>query len=371
MELSLPAVARAETLGVRAACVGFVVWGLVLLLVYLVPAIWEATVALADVVLWPLIRSCGRWWGVVVISLLTAFTTIGCQWLCTGVRRLREVKGRLLELADAFKQTARDSPEEEAIAHIIRQGEWRIARAALVPLGLLLGPVLVSFSWLPVRVEPQYINPAPGEPLTMAVRLDADYAGPLSVRVEGGALPDGVAEATMEVASVREALESLRRELVLTEGGMPQTATVREHLVITGKSVAEAREALDKELAEPLSSRTVQWSLTPTVKRAAEIVVQVEGGTRGRGTLAMSIGDDRPPPLELQMEKGARVLTRPGSGVVHDLRVSFADPRPAGDRAFWRPFAALGWMWDAGWLGLYLVAYVPAMFLFKKLFRIP
>jgi hypothetical protein len=58
------------------------------------------------------------------------------------------------------------------------------------------------------------------------------------------------------------------------------------------------------------------------------------------------------------------------SSSVRALRVAYAPDRVKDADSFWRPFAFLGWMWDAGWLGAYLAVYLPAFFLLRWLFRL-
>jgi uncharacterized membrane protein (DUF106 family) len=374
VELHLPEVGRLERFAVRASHVGFVIWGLFLLAIYFIPAVWEPSVAVTDVLLWPVIAAFGAWWGVVLLALVTAFGTMACQWLCTDVVRLREVRRRLFVIADAFQKTVRDSPEEEVLARIIRAGEWRIARAAFVPLGLLFGPVLMSFMWIPQRVDPHHVNPAPGQPLHLQAALDGEYAGPLALRLIGGTLPGGFTDTVATVASVRDSLDELRRELVQARDGLPQTLAVRDHLAATGKTPAEALQALETTLAGKLPPHMVQWSVSTVPGPPAQVSATLEAGESGadgRAAISLPTGNAQPVPLGQLQEKDHLVLVRPGSGVVKDLGVSFTDPRPAHTRTLWRPFAALGWAWDAGWLWLYLAAYIPAMFLFIKLFRLP
>jgi hypothetical protein len=42
-------------------------------------------------------------------------------------------------------------------------------------------------------------------------------------------------------------------------------------------------------------------------------------------------------------------------------------PQPA----FWVPSSGLGWSWDAGWLLLYIVVYLPVMLVSRWVLRLP
>jgi hypothetical protein len=51
------------------------------------------------------------------------------------------------------------------------------------------------------------------------------------------------------------------------------------------------------------------------------------------------------------------------------LKVTY--PRPLQQQRFWVPLPGIGGpAWDFGWLGVYLIAYLPIMALFKKLLRV-
>jgi len=57
-------------------------------------------------------------------------------------------------------------------------------------------------------------------------------------------------------------------------------------------------------------------------------------------------------------------------GAIEEVRIVYP-PRHEKSRVFWRSFAWLGWHWDAGWLGVYIAAYVPVMLIAKRLLKVP
>jgi hypothetical protein len=82
-------------------------------------------------------------------------------------------------------------------------------------------------------------------------------------------------------------------------------------------------------------------------------------------------GDAAPPPLYPQRQPNTFAWQHPGAGIIHTLTITCPDPRLPDQRTFWQPFAWAGWHWDAGWLGLYFVIYIPAMYLSRRLLRVP
>jgi hypothetical protein len=66
------------------------------------------------------------------------------------------------------------------------------------------------------------------------------------------------------------------------------------------------------------------------------------------------------------------VRPRERQSPIRFVRLSYFDPQKEGPAKFWTPLAAVGFPdWDAGWLLTYLLAYLPAMFLLRRLLRLP
>jgi hypothetical protein len=86
------------------------------------------------------------------------------------------------------------------------------------------------------------------------------------------------------------------------------------------------------------------------------------------------LGDRYPPEFreDLGDGKGPVQVMRPADGAspIRMVKVVYVEPKTQGGRAFWTPLAALGWPWDAGWLLLYIVAYLPAMLLCRWALRL-
>jgi len=106
-------------------------------------------------------------------------------------------------------------------------------------------------------------------------------------------------------------------------------------------------------------------------EQARTLEFRLLAGEEGRGNVVLATGDALPPRMKQRTEGSEVIFVEKGRGVIGDLRMTYADTRTAEQRVFWRPLAWAGVNWDAGWLGLYMVSYLPAMFLAKRLFRIP
>jgi pyruvate,water dikinase len=309
-DLLPPAESRWERLSSRAATGAFVVWGIVLALLWYFPPFWHAAVRIFDLPLWPLVDALGRPAAVAVLAAATAFLTMLAQLLLTDTRRLRVVKQRAHILHRQQRALPLHSPREDALHAVVTRAQWRIARASLVPAGILLGPMIAIFFWFPARVDPADINPPPGAAVTLTAHLDAAYIGPILLSLDGQALPP------------QDGRQTLTWPITLPAG------TPAVHRLTLSASPA-----------------SVQFDL-PT-------------------------GDAAPPPLHPQRQPNGFAWQEPGAGIIKNITITCPDPRTPDELAFWRPFAWAGWHWDAGWMGLYFVVYFPAIYLARRLLRVP
>jgi uncharacterized membrane protein (DUF106 family) len=311
-DITPPPESRFERNSSRAALFCFVLWGIVLAIFWIFPESWHAAVRVLDVPLWPLIRALGRPGAVAVVAAATAILSMLAQLFLTDTPRLRAVK----RCAHILRRQQRDlpvhSPREEVLHAAVTRSHWRIARAGFVPLGILLGPMIASFLWLPARVDPANINPAPGAAVTLSAQIDGNYTGPV----------------------------------VLSAAGL---------------TCAPQDETPGPTLAWPIVLPAGMDAVHRYTLAAQSTSVLLDVPT----------GDAAPPPLHPQRHPNGFSIQLPGAGPIKYITLTCADPRSRDQRTFWRPFAWAGWHWDAGWLGLYFVAYLPVMWLSRRVLRVP
>ena len=79
--------------------------------------------------------------------------------------------------------------------------------------------------------------------------------------------------------------------------------------------------------------------------------------------VALVLGDACPP---------EEMTTAPSTGPIKSLKVEYAPPTRK--QIFWSPFFFMGKhrlaYFDIGWLGVYLLAYLPVMFVSKRVLRV-
>jgi len=354
-----PPAGRSERRAARARNIGLLVWGTYLLAVLLLPGPWlyEPSLAAIDAVLWPLVIHLGRPAAVALAAAALAVLTMGGQRLLTDNRRLSEAKRRAGRLTREAARLEPDSPRRAALARRAAPVNVRLLAAAMLPIALLLGPMIVTFLWFPSRVDPASWNAPPGTAVKVVAAVDSDYAGPVSLSV---AQPAHLARSTPSARTappvrdtLAELLEHLRTETV--------DPALLADLAGPDRSADEVRASLAEYLRAGVPPQGITWE------------VRTPPGQAGRFGVTVTAGDA--PPVRLDIVLGRTLPPGPtqasgGAGSpIQSLRAVY--PPPVRKRIFWAPLAPLGWdHWDAGWLLTYLAAYLPVMFLLRWVLRI-
>jgi pyruvate,water dikinase len=310
-----------------------------------------------DAVLWPLVRGVGKWWTVVVIAVTVAVATLLLQKFGTDNRRLLEAKRRARLLKKEAGKLGAGTPRRAAMEGMAASVQWRVLLAAMVPVGILLGPMVMPFVWMKDRVEPAAWNAAAGSPVQVVALVDGEYTGPVEIRVPEGVKVGG--EAMRTLPPIRKTLERL-----LALYRQPRVDPSAPWELQVAPDLAREQTAADLEgyLKEGIPPQAVAWQVVPpTGFNGAFPVMVVAGGPTAHGTVVL--GDRHPPAPE--------TVASPRPNPVRTLQIVY--PRPNVARVFWRPFAMFGgkWgAWDAGWVWLYIVAYLPVLLVLRFLLRV-
>jgi pyruvate,water dikinase len=351
---------------------GFAIWSAYLLLLFVLPANWlyQPSLAVLDFFLWPIVRALGKPGAVAFIAAALAAATMLGQKLLTDNPRLLISKKRAAALTKEAAKLPPDSPRAQALRRAAAPVQARILGASFVPLALLLGPMVLIFLWLPLRVDPSSWAAAPGSPVKITATIHTDRKDPATgkltdlqtpIRIE---LPQGFtlqhdSPATRTPPAIRKTLEAYRATLKPSD---------LSNLPWELKEVAEqARQQkladLDAFLAKPIPPVPINWTLLPPADVSDTWPVTVTLG-QDRLTLPITLGDRRPP-------SAGNIQNDPGRSLVSLQAVYTAPKRKL---QFFAPFRSFGrstlGYWELGWLGLYLLAYIPLMFLLRWLLRI-
>jgi pyruvate,water dikinase len=351
---------RIERRGTTINCWGFGFWTVALVLIYALPAGWllDPVYELFDSVLLPLWRGVGLLAVPAVVAIFFAVTVTLGQRLLTNTARLNLAKQR----AEALR--ARGIPSPPVMG--------RILTSSLVPLAILIGPMVLSFTWMAARLDPASWPPEPGSRIHLTATVDGEFLDPVVLFHDDALDLAASTPASRRLPPIRLTLMELQNELRAT-GTLPVEAER------TWPEIAAAGQARDAMLADlaaylsrPMPATNIAWSIQAP-DRAGAFHIQIVAEGHEPVPVRVALGAGIPP--EKRVPDGASLVQlwdNPNTAhPIHQIRVAFSGPRVRGGDVVWRPFAALGWKADFGWLGAYLVFYLPPFFILRRVLHLP
>ena len=154
-------------------------WTVFFLAMFLLPGTWlyDGAMAVLDFFLLPLVDVSGRFGTVAAVAAGLAALSIVGQRLLTDNRRLAEGKRRAGALRKQASNLPKGSPRRKALEQAASGVQLRLFSAALFPLLLILGPMVMVFLWFPARIDPASWNAAPGAMAYVTARVQGDHSG--------------------------------------------------------------------------------------------------------------------------------------------------------------------------------------------------
>jgi uncharacterized membrane protein (DUF106 family) len=334
-------------------------WTAYLIAMYALPERWLywPTIKAIDWSLWPIVRGAGKVWTVAIVAAALAALTMLCQRLLTDNARLLEGKRRARQLSREAAKLPKDSKRRITMEDLAAGVQMRVAVAAFVPLAVLLGPLVMSCIWLPNRVAPEAWNANPGTTATVVATVDSDVRRPLTLELREPLRLDETTAASQTLPLIRETLQRLAKQWQQNSDLSALPWELREAGRRAGQaSLAELQTYLLKDTIPP---QALSWTIRPAEQAAGRFPIVLRVGDQVAVTLWAVFGEQYPPDAsEVAGE----------AGVVW-AKIIYAKPEHR--RVFWAPLARMGLAhWDAGWMITYLLAYLPAMFLFRRIFNV-
>ncbi|MDA3961399.1 MAG: PEP-utilizing enzyme [Planctomycetota bacterium] len=342
---------------------GAVLWLGYLAACFALPEAWlyQPSIAAMDVVLWPLVRTLGQPGAVAALAAIVAVASLLAQRLLSDHARLVCARTRAQDLRVRAAQLPRE--HQAAVLAPAAGVQGRLAAAAFAPLALALGPLVMIFLWLPLRVDPAAWSKPPGSSVVVRASVPSESTAGLSLRVAGSGAPEPMLhlargqESYRELQPLAEPLRAFRVELQADRGddqldwSLAAVAASQRQALIDG---------LDALLAGPMPVQTVQWHLDSVPGRSGAAELLIEDGTGVVTRASVVLGDAEAPAPTVVLPDAASAVTE--LSVVARGRTLEDDRVPA----FFSVFDI-----DIGWLGVYLLAYLPAMLLTKRALRVP
>lgn len=351
-----PGARERRAAGLRLA--SLIGWTVFLLGFFTLPRPWlrGPVTDLLDAALWPLVTGLGRTGAVAAIAVALAVLTMLGQRLLTDHRRLVTAKHRARSLQKRAAKLPADDPTRRRMLQLAAPVQGRVLGASFVPLAVLLGPLVVTFIWLGERVDPLLSVAAPGGSVPIIATVEGDYVQPVSIEVGQGLAVVDTSPVAQTIPPVRQALGELRAQWEQDSDLASLPWEVRSAARMHRQQMLADLEAF---LAGPMKEQQLAWTVQlPTAEGVYQATIRA-GDQQLTVPLAVGRGAPPQPPV-----------TDGRPQPVQQVKVVYP-PVPARDAIFCQPFAALGWTWDIGWLGVYIALYLPAMLLIKAVLRVP
>jgi pyruvate,water dikinase len=328
-------------------------WCVYLLAAFLLPenVLYQPSLRFLDIFLWPLVRVFGKPGAVALIAAaLGAITMFGQKYL-TDNARLLVAKKRATRLQDLSNELPRESKRGDLMWAIATPVQTRVVMASFVPMAVLLGPMVMIFMWFEPRVAPAVWNAPPGTPVEVVAMVRPDKVRNVTLTVPA---PLSLGEpARQKVPDIVATLTEYRDKNLKASDLSNQPWEVRD-------AAEELRKQKLADLAEYLKNVPpipVTWHITAPENVAGAWPVTLRADNSKTLTATMVLGDAHPPAPKEVNNTPADPLT--------SLKLTYQRPNDQ-HPIFFAPIAH----WDWGWLWVYLLAYLPAMFFFRWLLKI-
>jgi phosphohistidine swiveling domain-containing protein/uncharacterized membrane protein (DUF106 family) len=347
-----------------------VFWILFLVAFFVLPAGWARQPALRtmDTVLWPIVRSLGKPAVVAIVAVGIATLTLLIQRFATDNERLREAKRRVTVLRKRMAALPRESPKRASAAQLTTQVQRRTLAAAMVPVGILLGLMVMPFVWFHERIDPTAWNAPAGSAVQVVAAVDSDWRQPVRIDVPQPMVLDDSTPAVRTLPPLRETLERL---LTLYRQPRNDPNEPWELKLAPDPGRQHTISDLQSYLHAGIPPQGLTWLVRTPSATSGRFPVAVTAGDHPPTTIDVVLGDQYPP----ASSKAAGLVGSP----VKELRAVYS---PSTQKlTFWQPFrwltghdhvplcsrlAAI----DIGWLWLYIIVYLPALIVIRAVLKV-
>lgn len=369
-DLIPPPAGRKDRRAARLAATLAVVWAVFLVAFFALAQQWvrQPTLRALDRMLWPVVRSLGRPAVVAIVAVAVAVLTLLIQRFATDNRRLLEAKRRAKAIRREADPLPKGSPRHAALTRLAAEVQVRTLMASMVPIGLILGPMVLPFVWFTERIDPAARTAPAGSSVQVVARIDGNWAGPVRLDVPE---PIAVDESTPPSRTLPPVRATLERLLALYCQPRTDPNGPWELQVAPGPDHEHAAADLRAFLAAGVPAQGLTWLIRTQDAATGRFTVTATAGGHRPVRVDVAFGDAYPPTK-------ARTLGPDGSPV-KEIQVVY--PKPKHKPVFWQPLAVLAGRsqanWasslaaiDIGWLWLYILVYVPALFLIRAILKV-
>ena len=218
-----------------------------------------------------------------------------------------------------------------ALAAMVAAVQLRGFLAAMVPIGILLGPMVLPFVWLRQRVDPSVANAPPGSSVHVVAMVDSDWSSPVRLDVPPPMLVDEATPCLCTPPPIRKTLQRL-----LTLYRQPRTVPDEPWELQVAPDFArwEAADDLAAYLAAGVPPQAVTWLVQPPADFNGQFDVTVTAAGSPPLTAMAVLGDRYPPATGVA--NGPAGAPCQGSSAL-STRKPEPNPSSGGHWPAWRP----------------------------------
>jgi pyruvate,water dikinase len=348
-----------------------IIWAVYLAAAFLLPDRWlyQPSLTFLDWFLWPIARGLGRPAVVAIVAAGLAAITLILQKFITDYSRLLEAKRRAAALTEEAQTLPKDSPRRSALLRLAGPVQWRTLAAAMAPIGILLGPMVMTFTWFTERVDPAAWNAGPGASAQVIATVDGEFTDPITITAPAPLTLDALTPPVRSLPPYRQTLQRLLPLLrqPAVDPKEPWEVAIAPDTVRSGRDTTA--DDLQAYLDAGIKPQGITWQL-----HAPE-------GLTGRFPVSVKVGDKPPMVMDLvlgnQYPPAPATLDGPRASPVKQVQIVYA--HSSDKRFFWEPLLKLKDTRDVpsrlaamevGWLVLYILAYLPTLFLLRTLLKL-
>ncbi len=348
------------------------VWAIYLLAFFLLPHPWvyQPTLSLLDLSLWPIARSLGKPAVVAIVAAIIALATLTLQKLLTDNSRLLEAKRRAALLKRQADALPRESPRRTLLLRLAAPVQFRTLMAAMVPVGILLGPMVMPFIWFKERIDPSVWNAPAGSPVQIVATIDSNWTEPVELQTPANVALDDSTPAVRTLPPLRPTLERLlalyRKPQVDPTPGTPWELQTAPDL-----ARQQTIDDLQAYLAAGIPPQGITWLVHPPADFDGQFPITLTAPGHPATTLNITLGEKNPP--------APATTAGPTGSPIKELRVVY--PPSQQEKIFLRPLHFLARYpalpgtsklaaYDIGWLWLYILAYLPILLIARLLLKV-
>jgi len=290
------------------------------------------------------------------------------QKFATDNRRLLEAKRRAALLVKQARSLPENAPRRKAFLQLAAPVNLRVVMAAMVPVSLLLGLLVISFVWFKDRLDPSVPGGLAGSSVQIVATVSSDWSQPVRIEMPPPLVLDETTPVSRTLPPIRKTLEHL---LALYRQPRNQPDLPWELQMVPDTAREQTAADLQNYLDAGIPPRGITWMIRPPPGTVGRFSVKVKAEGHPPVTLKVVLGEEFPP--------GNLMARGSSEGPVKELRAVYPPPRQK--PVFWQPLAGLSAheqlpfakdlaRMDIGWLWLYLLTYLPALFASRAVLKV-